>query len=78
MSTAKYSLLPLDGSAYHDAGDERLAFRLWTQPSPSSGKVVHFSCLLDAESGKTLVRELAKALAQKFPDEAQRLTVDRP
>ena len=67
----EHNFLPLATGDFHDAGDEGLAFRLTTQLSPIHGKAFHFGCLLDAESGKKLLRGLASALAQKFPDDVK-------
>ena len=63
----EHDFLPLATGDFHDAGDEGLALRLATEPSPETGRAFHFGCLLDAKSGKMLLEGLASALAQKFP-----------
>ena len=64
-----HDFLPLSTADFNDAGDKGLAVRFSTQPSPKRGKRHHIGFLLDAESGKKLLRGLASALAKKFPDD---------
>ena len=66
-----HGFLPLGPCDFHDAGEEGLAMRLSTQPSPVTGKAFHFGCLLNAESGKEFLQALATVMAQKFPEKVK-------
>ena len=59
--------LPFRKATFHDAGDHGLAMRLETQES-TDGRVFVFGCFLSAEQGTRLVRELAKSLEKKYPE----------
>ncbi len=61
------NLLRLDKVAFFDAGPRGLAITMSTQPSQKRGKPYHFACLVNEERGKKLMREVASALALKFP-----------
>ena len=64
-----HNFLPLGNLTCHDAGEEGLAVRIETIPSPKSGNPYVISLLLNAEGGKSLLLELATALQRKFPDD---------
>ena len=59
--------LPLRKVVFQDAGDHGLAMRLETQETPDH-RVFVFGCFLSAEQGTRLVRELAKSLEKKYPE----------
>ena len=63
-----HSLLPMRKTEFLDAGEERLAIVIRTQPSPNMGRVRLFGCLLPDEThGTRLKQELATALEAKWP-----------
>ena len=69
MTKQQHNFLPFSSAVFADAGEEGLAVRLSTQFSPKYGMARHFGFLLNAETGKSLLRELATALEQKYPDD---------
>ena len=74
MSEKSFPLPPphyqnLQNAVFNDAGPHGMSMSLETQPSLDTGKAYHFGCLLTAERGKSFLRELASALAQKYPDD---------
>ena len=64
-----HDFMLLQKADFHDAGDEGLAIRLQTEPSPTTGRAYAIGFLLDPTRGMKLLEELTTALARKYPDE---------
>ena len=59
---------PLRKFAILDAGERGLGMYLETQRTLEHGAPATIGCLLTADQGRDFLRELAKALEQKYPE----------
>ena len=70
MTTLEYQdFITLEKADIVDAQEYGLAIRLETRPSPTTGQVHYFGCLLDESQARQLSKGLASAVEGKWGKE---------